>query len=186
MSESSLSQVCTSTVPRIWDAASMCVSGAQPGNDGGFRSAHQGGRGGSYPIGVWECQLGRCVWGVGGGSVSCVGRCKSVSWVGGLCRIVWRLGGCRSVWRLCVKECQEARWVWGMQAIQSTYYVYIGCFASTPIPAVRCSWQGGTLLLAYSTGYVSPLLLAASATGALKQLLSIRAYSAWVTPASGR
>ncbi|GAX86387.1 hypothetical protein CEUSTIGMA_g13798.t1, partial [Chlamydomonas eustigma] len=46
-------------------------------------------------------------------------------------------------------------------------------------------WQGGLLLLTYSTGYVAPLLVAASFTGALKQLLSLRQYSAWITPASG-
>eukprot|EP00850_Spirogloea_muscicola_P018452 SM000169S02707 [mRNA] locus=s169:43389:45824:- [translate_table: standard] len=44
---------------------------------------------------------------------------------------------------------------------------------------------GGGLLLAYTSGYVAPLLLAASFTGAMKQLLSIRQYSAWITPASG-
>eukprot|EP00850_Spirogloea_muscicola_P020837 SM000228S07377 [mRNA] locus=s228:209582:212489:+ [translate_table: standard] len=44
---------------------------------------------------------------------------------------------------------------------------------------------GGGLLLAYTSGYVAPLLLAASFTGTMKQLLSIRQYSAWITPASG-
>ena len=33
--------------------------------------------------------------------------------------------------------------------------------------------------------YVGPLLLAATAAGTLKQLLSLRQYSAWITPASG-
>lgn len=44
---------------------------------------------------------------------------------------------------------------------------------------------GGTLLLAYTSGYVVPLLVAASATDALKRVLALRSYSAWVTPASG-
>ncbi|KAH7443735.1 hypothetical protein KP509_02G048700 [Ceratopteris richardii] len=44
---------------------------------------------------------------------------------------------------------------------------------------------GGGLLLAYTTGYVAPLLLAASFAGALQGLLSFRKYSAWVSPTSG-
>ena len=44
---------------------------------------------------------------------------------------------------------------------------------------------GGAVLLAYSGGYVVPLLLAGTAAGTLKQLLEFRKYSAWVTPASG-
>ncbi len=35
------------------------------------------------------------------------------------------------------------------------------------------------------SGYVAPLLAAASATGALTRVLALRQYSAWVTPASG-
>jgi cytochrome c-type biogenesis protein len=35
------------------------------------------------------------------------------------------------------------------------------------------------------SGYVTPLLVAASATGALTRVLALRQYSAWVTPASG-
>lgn len=44
---------------------------------------------------------------------------------------------------------------------------------------------GGSLLLAYTTGYVAPLLLAASFAGALQQLMSMRKYSAWINPTSG-
>mmetsp|Transcript_53658 Transcript_53658/g.170641 ORF Transcript_53658/g.170641 Transcript_53658/m.170641 type:complete len:130 (-) Transcript_53658:232-621(-) len=44
---------------------------------------------------------------------------------------------------------------------------------------------GGGLLLAYTSGYVAPLLLAASFTGALKDLMAMRGTFAWVTPASG-
>lgn len=44
---------------------------------------------------------------------------------------------------------------------------------------------GGGLLLAYTTGYVAPLLLAASFAGALQRLLSFRKYSAWINPTSG-
>ncbi|KAL2652580.1 hypothetical protein R1flu_020708 [Riccia fluitans] len=44
---------------------------------------------------------------------------------------------------------------------------------------------GGTLLLAYTCGYVSPLLLAASIAGAVQQLMSLRKYSAWINPTSG-
>ncbi|KAK1391266.1 DsbD domain-containing protein [Heracleum sosnowskyi] len=44
---------------------------------------------------------------------------------------------------------------------------------------------GGSLLLTYTTGYVVPLLLAASFSGALQSLLSFRKFSAWINPMSG-
>ncbi|XP_039823435.1 cytochrome c-type biogenesis ccda-like chloroplastic protein 2 isoform X2 [Panicum virgatum] len=44
---------------------------------------------------------------------------------------------------------------------------------------------GGSLLLTYTTGYVAPLLMAASFAGALQSLLSFRRYSAWINPISG-
>ncbi|KAK9121752.1 hypothetical protein Syun_019369 [Stephania yunnanensis] len=43
---------------------------------------------------------------------------------------------------------------------------------------------GGSLLLTYTTGYVAPLLLAASFAGALQSLLSFRKFSAWINPMS--
>lgn len=45
--------------------------------------------------------------------------------------------------------------------------------------------MGGCLLLTYTTGYVAPLLLAASFAGALQSLLSLRKYSTWVNSMSG-
>eukprot|EP00250_Pteridium_aquilinum_P031202 c43232_g1_i1 orf=13-1089(+) len=56
----------------------------------------------------------------------------------------------------------------------------LGYVATSQDPLV-----GGGLLLAYTTGYVAPLLLAASFAGALQRLLSFRKYSAWVNPTSG-
>eukprot|EP00200_Dunaliella_tertiolecta_P006555 CAMPEP_0202347644 /NCGR_PEP_ID=MMETSP1126-20121109/5916_1 /ASSEMBLY_ACC=CAM_ASM_000457 /TAXON_ID=3047 /ORGANISM="Dunaliella tertiolecta, Strain CCMP1320" /LENGTH=313 /DNA_ID=CAMNT_0048939221 /DNA_START=31 /DNA_END=972 /DNA_ORIENTATION=- len=64
---------------------------------------------------------------------------------------------------------------------------------STPVLATLLAWvsgtrnpvQGGGLLLAYTSGYVMPLLVAATVAGSMKQILDIRKYSAWVTPASG-
>ncbi|XP_038903027.1 cytochrome c-type biogenesis ccda-like chloroplastic protein isoform X2 [Benincasa hispida] len=44
---------------------------------------------------------------------------------------------------------------------------------------------GGSLLLTYTTGYVVPLLLAASFAGALQSLLSFRKFSSWINPISG-
>ncbi|GMI85309.1 hypothetical protein like AT5G54290 [Hibiscus trionum] len=44
---------------------------------------------------------------------------------------------------------------------------------------------GGSLLLTYTTGYIAPLLLAASFAGALQSLLSFRKFSAWINPVSG-
>ncbi|XP_074302327.1 cytochrome c-type biogenesis ccda-like chloroplastic protein isoform X2 [Silene latifolia] len=56
----------------------------------------------------------------------------------------------------------------------------LGYVASTKDPII-----GGSLLLTYTTGYVAPLLLAASFAGALQSLLSFRKFSAWINPASG-
>ncbi|CAA0409740.1 unnamed protein product [Arabidopsis thaliana] len=44
---------------------------------------------------------------------------------------------------------------------------------------------GGSLLLTYTTGYVAPLIVAASFAGALQSLLSFRKVSAWINPISG-
>ncbi|CAM0146095.1 unnamed protein product [Urochloa decumbens] len=56
----------------------------------------------------------------------------------------------------------------------------LGYVASSRDPIV-----GGSLLLTYTTGYVAPLLIAASFAGALQSLLSFRRYSAWINPISG-
>jgi cytochrome c-type biogenesis protein len=64
---------------------------------------------------------------------------------------------------------------------------------STPVLATLLGYvassgdplTGGALLLTYTSGYVTPLLVAATATGSLRQIMSARAYTFWVTPASG-
>mmetsp|Transcript_8528 Transcript_8528/g.24466 ORF Transcript_8528/g.24466 Transcript_8528/m.24466 type:complete len:347 (+) Transcript_8528:123-1163(+) len=64
---------------------------------------------------------------------------------------------------------------------------------STPVLATVLAYvsttgdpvKGGVLLLAYTLGYVSPLLLAATATDSLSKIMAARQYSAWVTPISG-
>ncbi|XP_019413478.1 PREDICTED: cytochrome c-type biogenesis ccda-like chloroplastic protein 2 isoform X1 [Lupinus angustifolius] len=56
----------------------------------------------------------------------------------------------------------------------------LGYVAASKDPVI-----GGSLLLTYTTGYVSPLLLAASFAGALQSLLSFRKFSAWINPVSG-
>ncbi|KAF8026170.1 hypothetical protein BT93_F2856 [Corymbia citriodora subsp. variegata] len=53
------------------------------------------------------------------------------------------------------------------------------------VAASRDPIIGGSLLLTYTTGYVTPLLLAASFAGALQSLLSFRKFSAWINPVSG-
>lgn len=53
------------------------------------------------------------------------------------------------------------------------------------VAASKDPFTGGSLLLAYTTGYVAPLLLAASFAGALQNLLSLRKYSTWVNSTSG-
>ncbi len=64
---------------------------------------------------------------------------------------------------------------------------------STPVLATLLGWisttgdpvLGAALLLAYTVGYVFPLILAGSFTATLKQLLSLRRWSGWITPISG-
>ncbi len=64
---------------------------------------------------------------------------------------------------------------------------------STPVLATLLAWiattgnprLGAALLLAYTVGYVSPLVIAGSFTATLKQFLELRRWSGWITPTSG-
>ena len=64
---------------------------------------------------------------------------------------------------------------------------------STPVLATLLAWVaatqdwvfGASLLLAYTGGYVAPLILAGTFTASIKQLLELRRWSSWITPASG-
>ncbi|MGI0493521.1 cytochrome c biogenesis protein CcdA [Alkalinema pantanalense CENA528] len=64
---------------------------------------------------------------------------------------------------------------------------------STPVLATLLTWLashqdpllGGALLLAYTAGYVAPLVVAGTFTAAIKKILEIRQWSAWITPTSG-
>lgn len=64
---------------------------------------------------------------------------------------------------------------------------------STPVLATLLAWVsttqdpflGGVLLLAYTGGYVTPLILAGVFTSSLKKLLGLRQWSGWITPTSG-
>jgi cytochrome c-type biogenesis protein len=64
---------------------------------------------------------------------------------------------------------------------------------STPVLATLLAWVGEkgdpvlglALLLAYTVGYVAPLVIAGIFTASIKQLLSLRQWSGWITPASG-
>jgi cytochrome c-type biogenesis protein len=64
---------------------------------------------------------------------------------------------------------------------------------STPVLATLLAWLiktqdpvlGGVLLLFYAAGYVSPLVIAGTFTAAIKQILALRQWSGWITPASG-
>ncbi len=53
------------------------------------------------------------------------------------------------------------------------------------ISTTQDPWLGGGLLLAYTLGYAAPLILAGTFTAVIKQFLSLRQWSAWITPASG-
>lgn len=64
---------------------------------------------------------------------------------------------------------------------------------STPVLASLLAWiatthdpvLGSVLLLAYTAGYVAPLILAGTFTASIKKLLELRQWSGWITPASG-
>lgn len=64
---------------------------------------------------------------------------------------------------------------------------------STPVLATLLVWisatgdpvLGGALLLAYTAGYVAPLILAGTFTASIKKLLEVRRWSGWITPTSG-
>ncbi|MGL5081799.1 MAG: cytochrome c biogenesis protein CcdA [Microcoleaceae cyanobacterium] len=64
---------------------------------------------------------------------------------------------------------------------------------STPVLATLLAWVsttqdivlGSVLLLAYGVGYVTPLVLAGTFTATIKNLLSLRQWSGWITPVSG-
>ena len=64
---------------------------------------------------------------------------------------------------------------------------------STPVLATLLGWVattqnlvlGGALLLAYTVGYAAPLILAGTFAGTMKQLLGLRRWAGWITPASG-
>lgn len=44
---------------------------------------------------------------------------------------------------------------------------------------------GGVLLLAYTVGYVAPLVLAGTFTASLTRFLELRQWSRWISPTSG-
>lgn len=64
---------------------------------------------------------------------------------------------------------------------------------STPVLATLLAWVsttqdpilGSALLLAYTLGYVTPLILAGTFTASIKKLLELRRWSGWITPTSG-
>lgn len=72
-------------------------------------------------------------------------------------------------------------------------FAFVSSPCSTPVLATLLAYvstlenpgSGGGLLLAYAAGYVTPLLVAATATENLKRIPAIRKYSQWINPASG-
>jgi cytochrome c-type biogenesis protein len=64
---------------------------------------------------------------------------------------------------------------------------------STPVLASLLGWVantqdlllGAVLLLAYTGGYVAPLILAGTFTATIKKLLELRRWSGWINPVSG-
>lgn len=53
------------------------------------------------------------------------------------------------------------------------------------VSSTQDPWLGGGLLLAYTAGYVAPLVVAGTFTATIKKLLELRRWSGWITPASG-
>jgi len=72
-------------------------------------------------------------------------------------------------------------------------FAFVSSPCSTPVLATLLAYvstldnpaAGGLLLMFYAIGYVTPLLVAASATEALKQITSLRSSSQWINPVSG-
>jgi cytochrome c-type biogenesis protein len=64
---------------------------------------------------------------------------------------------------------------------------------STPVLATLLAWVaatgdlivGGSLLFAYTAGYVAPLILAGTFTATIAKLLELRQWSGWINPVSG-
>ncbi len=64
---------------------------------------------------------------------------------------------------------------------------------STPVLASLLGWVastkdlvlGAALLLSYTAGYVTPLILAGTFTASIKKIIEIRRFSGWVNPVSG-
>lgn len=64
---------------------------------------------------------------------------------------------------------------------------------STPVLATLLTWVastqdlvlGGGLLLAYTGGYVAPLVLAGTFTATITKLVELRRWSGWINPVSG-
>ena len=64
---------------------------------------------------------------------------------------------------------------------------------STPVLASLLVWVantknlilGAALLLSYTAGYVTPLILAGTFTASIKKIIEIRRFSGWINPVSG-
>ncbi|MEO1375702.1 MAG: cytochrome c biogenesis protein CcdA [Cyanobacteria bacterium J06635_10] len=64
---------------------------------------------------------------------------------------------------------------------------------STPVLASLLGWVantkdlilGAALLLSYTAGYVTPLILAGTFTASIKKIVEIRRFSGWINPVSG-
>ena len=64
---------------------------------------------------------------------------------------------------------------------------------STPVLASLLGWVantqdltlGGLMLLAYTLGYVTPLIIVGTFTTSLKKVLKLRRWSTWINPVSG-
>ena len=92
----------------------------------------------------------------------------------------------------------DARGLAGSNAMLAAYlagltFALVASPCSTPVLATLLAYtasvgdvgQGGGLLFAYSLGYVAPLLIAAVATESMRQIVSVRERTTWLSPTCG-
>jgi cytochrome c-type biogenesis protein len=88
----------------------------------------------------------------------------------------------------------DREWPEGLRAyLLGLTFGLVASPCSTPVLATLLAWVastqnlalGAVLLLAYTVGYVAPLAIAGTFTATTKNLLALRQWSGWITPASG-
>ncbi|MGK7889741.1 MAG: cytochrome c biogenesis protein CcdA [Leptolyngbyaceae cyanobacterium] len=88
----------------------------------------------------------------------------------------------------------RADWPRGVRAyIVGLTFGLVASPCSTPVLATLLAWVmtlkqpvlGSLILFVYTSGYVVPIVIAGTFTAMTKQMLTLRQWSSWITPASG-